>query len=383
VKIGKAETAEWFLFGETRERIYLVETGGKTIPYKSHVIPRIFSKPLKVSEEGGIEGWRSRAWKSGGRSALLHSEGKWYDIEGVRPSEKEWTPGIPRGGDTRNEAENELSIGDLFHQYGQEEGTSALMKPVCLFEYDLKFHGESVCAPVLETLGDLRLSHFLGDYLTAARRAYNQLRNSASSKQEIDRITNRIKDGLTNKIGAWVGFWYRCLEKKKLLWGTTYLENPDGTYSVNSNAGNNNLSAYRLGDGAAIGIVDLDSCSSSDQTAKTLELDRITKRLSIYEMTLHLLKHGTSPVNMSQYQIQQTLASRLYRQIAPPKGIDYYEEIGYGSPLQGIELPKLEELEIIKSFEDGRRGEKPQLIQEKYIANIDEMFHSRPAKKAI
>jgi len=84
---------------------------------------------------------------------------------------------------------------------------------------------------------------------------------------------------------------------------------------------------------------------------------------------------------MSQYQIQQTLASRLYRQIAPPKGIDYYEEIGYGSPFQEIRLPKLEELEIIKSFEDGRRGEKPQLIQEKYIANIDEMFHSRPANK--
>lgn len=374
--MGKPETADWFFFGEARERIFLVGTGGKTIPYKNHDIPRILRKPLKVSEEGSIEGWKSRAWKSGGRSAILNFEGKWFDIEGVRPSEKEWTSGIPRGGDTRKEAENELNLGDLFYQYGQEEGLSALMKPVCLFEYNLKFQGESVCAPVLETLGDLRLSHFLGDYLTAAARAYNQLRNSPSRKAEIDRITEKMKESLTNRIGAWVGFWYRCLDKNGLLWGTTHVKNPDGTYSVNSNAGNNNLAAYRVGDEAAIGIVDLDSCSSSDPTAKTVELDRIRKRLSIYEMTLHLLEHGTSAVNISQYQIVQTLGSRLYEQIAPPKGVNYYEEVGYGDPFEKIELPKLEELEIIRCFEEGRRGVKPELIRGEYVADIDAAFRN-------
>jgi len=370
----KTKTIEGFLFGETREPLYLVETEGKIFPYKNRYVPKIFKKPLMISEKGEIEGWKSKAWKSGGRSALLRYRGRWYDIEGVRPSEKEWTSGIPEGGDTKKEAESELDVGDLFYRYGQENDVSALMKPICLFEYKTKFNGEPVCASVLETVGDLRLSHFLGKYLTVAGNALERLTNVPSREAKADCIINKVKDGLTDKIGQWVGFWYRCLDKNNLVWGTRYVENPDGTYDVYSNAGTNNIAAYRLKDGVAVGITDLDSCAPSEQKLKNLEIDRIKKRLSIFEMTLHILKHGRSGVNISQYQISQVYASRLYTQITPPRGINYFQEVLGYDPLQDFELPRLHELDIIKCFNEGRKGIKPQFIEERCVTNVDEMF---------
>lgn len=371
----KIETIEEFLFGEAREPLYLVETEGKTFPYKEHYVPKIFNKPLMISKNGNIKGWKSKAWKSGGRSALLHYRGKWYDIEGMKPSEKEWTSEIPEGGDTKREAESELNIGDLFHHYGQENNVAALMSPVCLFEYDIKFHGEPVCASVLETLGDLRLSHFLGKYLTIIRNTFEKLkRNDLSRDGKIDRIISEVKESLTNKIGQWVGFWYRCLDKIGLIWGTSYVQNSDGTYGVNSNSGNNNLTFYRLNNGVAVGITDLDSCAPSEQTLRDLEIDRIRKRLSIFEMALHILKHGNSAVNISQYQVSQIYASKLYTQINPPKGINYFQEVLGHDPLQDFELLRLDELDIIRCFNDGRKGTKPEFIEERHIANIDEIF---------
>jgi len=370
----KLGTIEGFLFGEAREPLCLIETEGKTLPYKEYYIPKIFKKPLMIFEGGKIEGWKSKAWKSGGRSALLYYKGKWYDIEGVRPSEKEWTPEVPEGGDTRKEAESELNVGDLFYCYGQENNIHALMKPVCLFEYNMKFHGEPICAPVLETLGDLRLAHFLGKYLTVAGNAFERLKNDSPREKKIDRITGKVKEKLTNKIGLWVGFWYRCLDKNNLVWGTRYVENPDGTYDVYSNSGTNNLAAYRLKDGVAVGITDLDSCTPSEQKLKDLEIDRIKKRLSIFEITLHVLTHGKSAVNISQYQVSQVYASRLYTQITPPKGINYFQEVLGYDPLQELELPRLDELDIIKCFNEGKNGKKPEFIDEKCIVNIDNMF---------
>jgi len=366
------DTIEGFLFGEVREPLSLIKIEGKTFPYKNCYIPKIFRKPLKVSNKGGIKGW-----KSGGRSALIFYRGKWYDAQGVRPSEKEWVQGIPKGGDTKTEAENELKAGDLFFNYGQKNHVPALMKPICLFEYsNIKFQGEPVYAAVLETKGDLRLSHFLGNYLTAAANAYNRLKNDPSREAKINQITNNIKDGLTNKIGQWVGFWYRCLDENNLLWGTSYEEKPDKTYILNSNAGNNNLTLYRLNNGVAVGIVDLDGLQTAERKSKKLEVDRIKKRLSIFEVTLYLLKLGKSTINISQYQFLQTWASKLYTQITPPKGINIYQEqYGY-DPLQELELPKIDDLDIIACFNNGRRGIKPESIKETYITNIDKIFLS-------
>lgn len=373
--VMKKESIEWFLFGEPRDPLYLIKTDGKSLPYRDCCIPEIFRKPLIISATGEVKGWKSKAFKSGGRSALVYHEGKWYDLEGVRPSEKEYMPRVPVGGNSLVEAKNELNVGSLFFDYAEENKVQALMKPVCLFEYSkIQFEGEPVYASVLETKGDLRLSHFFGDYSIAAQKAYNRLKKDRSRDVKIDRITNKIKDKLTNKIGQWTGFWYRCLEKNNLIWGTRYAEDPYGTYAVNSNSGNNNLAAYRLNDNVAVSIIDLDSCQYSDKKIKDLELDRIKKRLSIWEVTLHLLKYGKSAVNISQYHVSQTYASRIYTKIKPPKGINYFQEtLGY-DPLQELEIPKMDKLGIIKSFNDGRQGVKPEPIQERYITNVKEMF---------
>ena len=156
--------------------------------------------------------------------------------------------------------------------------------------------------------------------------------------------------------------------------GNKLCQNADGTYNANSNAGNNNLAAYRLNGGVVIGINDLDGYVIPDQNKRNIEIDRIKKRLSIWEATLHLLKHGKSVTNISQYQILQTYASRLYTRITPPTGINYFQEaLGY-DPLQDIELPKIGEFNIIKCFNDGRNGKKPDMIDERYITNIKEFF---------
>lgn len=359
-----------FLFGEVKEPLFLAETEGKIVPYNNHNVPEIFRKPLIVSEKGTIRGW-----KSGGRSALIHFKGKWYDIEGVRPSGKEWLPGLPEGGNTELEAKNELKAGSLLFCYGQKNGVTPLTKPICLFEYSkMKFQGEPLYAAVLETRGDLRLSYFLGDYLTAAAEAYERLKNDSGREAKIDRISQRIKNGLTNKIGQWTGFWYRCLDENNLLWGTSYNEEADKTFSLNSNAGNNNLTFYRVNHGVAVSIIDLNGLRVSEQKAKTLEIDRIKKRLSIYEMTLHILKLGKTATNISQYQFAQTWASKMYKEIAPPRGLNIYEEqYGY-DPLQELGLPRIDELEITQSFDKGREGAKPELIEEKYVLSIDKMF---------
>jgi len=373
--VKKTGTIEWFLFGESRVPLYLIKTDGKSLPYKDSHLPEIFRKPLIISATGKVKGWKSKAFKSGGRSALVYHKGKWYDLEGVRPSHNEHMPGVPEGGNSLEEAENELRVGSLFFDYGQENQVQALMKPICLFEYSkIKFEGEPVCASVLETKGDLRLSHFFGDYSTVGQEAYDRLKNDRSREAKIDQITNKIKERLTNKIGQWTGFWYRCLEKNNLIWGTRYVENPDGTYNVNSNSGNNNLAAYRLNDEVAVSIIDLDSCQYSDQKLKDLEIDGIKKRLSIWEVTLHLLKYGKSAVNISQYLVSQTYASRLYTQITPPKGINYFQEVLGYNPLQELEIPEMDRLDIIKCFNDGREGAKPEPIEERCITNFKEMF---------
>jgi len=371
MKIGKRmDTIEGFLFSEVRESLSLIETEGKTIPYKNSFVPKILRKPLIVSDKGEIKGW-----KSGGRSALVYYRGKWYDLEGVKPSGKEWVPGVPEGGDTKLEAENELKAGALFSKYGKKNNIPALTEPICLFEYSkIKFKEEPVYASVLETKGDLRLSYFLGTYLTAAEKAYNRLKDDPSREAKIDQIINKIKAGLTNKIGQWVGFWYRCLDENNLLWGTSYEKKPDKMYILNSNAGNNNLTLYRLNDRVAVSIVDLNGLRTSEEKSKSLEIDRIKKRLSIFEMTLYILKRGRSGMNISQYQVLQTWASKLYKEITPPKGINIYQEqYGY-DPFEELGLPKIDDLDIIASFNDGRRGIKPELIEETCVTNIYNMF---------
>jgi hypothetical protein len=362
-------TLKRFLLGEAREPLCLAEAEGKTIPCGNGHVPKIFSKPLIVSDRGEINGW-----KSGGRSALLHYEDRWYDLEGVRPSDKEWMLGFPEGGSTRTEAENELKASALFHQYGQNLGIDALTRPVCLFEYSkIQFRGERLYASVLETRGDLRLSHFLGSYLTVAAEAYEKLRNDSNKETKIDKITNDLKSRLTNKIGQWTGFWYRCLDESNLLWGTSYDEKPDKT-TLNSNAGNNNLTFYRFKEGIGVAIVDLNGLRVAEEKTKSLEIDRIKKRLSTFEMTLHLLKHGKSAIDISQYQVLQTWASRLYKSISPPEGVNVYlEQYGY-DPLEELALPQIDELDIIRSFNDGRKGMKPEFIEERCIASIRKMF---------
>jgi len=366
----KSKVAERFLFGEVRDSLYLNETEGKTFPYRDCYVPKIFCKPLIASDRGKI-----KAWKSGGRSALIYYKGVWYDIEGVRPTGKEWEPGVPEGGDKKEEAENELNIGALFFEYGARKKIPALMKPICLFEYsNIKFQGKPLCAPVLQSKGDYRLNNLLGDYLTAAGEAFERLKADSNRDVKIDRIATNTKKRLTNKIGLWVGFWYRCLEENNYLWGTNYVQNADGTYNANSNAGNNNLAAYRLNSGVAIGINDLNGYVIPDQKKRNIEIDRIKKRLSIWEGTLHLLKHGKSVTNMSQYQILQTCASRLYTKITPPTGINYFQEVLGYDPLREIELPEVDDLDIIRCFNDGRNGKKPEFIDEKYITDMKEFF---------
>jgi hypothetical protein len=367
---NKAKGIRWLLFGEVRKPLNLVETDGKTLAYRGCQVPKIFREPLIASAKGEIKGW-----ESGGRSALVHYKGVWYDIEGVRPTGREWELGVPEGGDTKEEAENELNAGALFFDYGEKNEIPALMKPICLFEYsNIKFHGNHLYAPVLASKGDYRLNSLFADYSTAAGEAYERLKDDPNRDAKIDQITINIKEGLTNKIGLWAGFWYRCLEENNHLWGTNYVKNPDGTYNANSNAGNNNLAAYRFNGGVVIGINDLNGYVIPDKNRRNIEIDRIKKRLSIWEATLLLLKHGKSVTNISQYQILQTYASRLYTQITPPTGINYFQEVLGYDPLQEIELPEIDELDIIKCFNDGRSGKKPELIDERYITNVKSFF---------
>jgi hypothetical protein len=383
--IGKTEPIVEFLFGEVREPLYLIKTVGNVFPFMDCYVPKIFREAL-IDRESFLLLWKSlqfsdkrgiKGWKAGGRSGLVYYKGIWYDIEGVRPTEKEWRPGIPEGGDTKEEAENELNAGALFFDYGMKNNIPSLMKPICLFEYtNIKFKGEPLYAPVLTTKGDYRLNNLLGDYLEVAKEAYERLQNLKKPLRDakIDRITDNIKEGLTNKIGQWTGWWYCCLEKNNHLWGTNYVKNPDETYEADSNVGNNNLAVYRLNDGVAIGINDLNGYLVPDQKRRGLEIDRLKKRLSIWEGTLHLLKHGKSAINISQYQTLQTWASKIYTGITPPRGINIFQkEVGY-DPFGEIELPKVDEFDIIKSFNEGRSGKKPELIDERYITNIKEMF---------
>jgi hypothetical protein len=206
-----------------------------------------------------------------------------------------------------------------------------------------------------------------------AAEAYEKLRNDSNKETKIDKITNDLKSRLTNKIGQWTGFWYRCLDESNLLWGTSYDEKPDKT-TLNSNAGNNNLTFYRFKEGIGVAIVDLNGLRVAEEKTKSLEIDRIKKRLSTFEMTLHLLKHGKSAIDISQYQVLQTWASRLYRKISPPEGVNVYlEQYGY-DPLEELALPQIDELDIIRSFNDGRKGMKPEFIEERCIASIRKMF---------
>ena len=65
--------------------------------------------------------------------------------------------------------------------------------------------------------------------------------------------------------------------------------------------------------------------------------------------------------------------------MAPPIGVSYFQKVlGYG-PLQEIELPEIDESDIIRCSINGRSGKKPELIDERHITGIKNFF-MRPNK---
>jgi len=335
---------------ENREQLSLTETEGDVIPYKDCNIPDVLEKPLRVSEEGKLHGW-----KSGERSVLVCYKEKWYKLKGVKPSTQEHSiPGVPRGCQKRSVAERELDASAAISDFGLENGIKAPMSPVCLFKYRASFEGEPVCASVFEVKSDYRLSHFADKFLDAAEKAYRrEERNACTIRQE-----------LTSKIGNWVGFWYRALEQHNLCWGTTNNENSG---EVHTNVGNHNLVAYRVGGGVGIGIVDLDRKETPNETTKKTELDIIRKRLSIFDGALYFLGNGRSAKSIRAY---------YYFQIFASMGLQIYGD-GF-DPFHGVQLPDEDALGIIEHFDEGRKGKIPQPINAKFFTNTEDIFlHKR------
>jgi len=340
-----------FVFDIKRETIYLEPTSGKTIPYNYTEIPYIFKTPLKKSDNiTDLVGT-----SSGDRSALIKSEDEIYKLKGIIPSDRRWEIGdVPFGCLKETSCLNELNASATMNDFGSRNGIQAPMKPVCYFQYEIYFRGEHVSCSVQAIKGEDRLIEYDDRFLFAVEEAFRRnLRNSNKISE--------IREQLTDRIGNWLGFWYGALERANLCWGSIFFNRK----LIDTNVGSHNIVLYPFDNCIGIGLVDFDmSHKNPDKGVREWELDHIKKTLSIYDGMLYFLENGSNVESIRKYFIRQSALSISIQA--------FRDDI---VSFHGVELPKEDDLEIMKHFEEGRGGRPP--------LTIDKEFFTKPEKKIV
>jgi len=344
------------LFNGDVRAVILSECEGATVPYKSN-IPDLFETPVKISDDGNVWGI-----SSGRRSALVYENNEWYKLKGVCPSDKTYqVEDNPLGGQKRSAAIQELDASDLMSEYGRKKGVVAALEPVCYFDYDIPFQGETVCASVLKTRGDMRLSNFYNRFLKTLQHLHENNLNS-------DYTVCSIKKYLTNRIGEWLGFWYGSFEDKDMCWGSVLLDMDRPPYFrvFDTNVGLDNIAIYNVEGGIGISMIDLDRHMETNERIKKFELNRIERMLEIFDGALHFLEYSNNTESILHWILDRWAASL-------GEGLT-----AFSHPEEMFDVALPEEFEIIDYFESGRKGRVPEPIDTEHfvgpIENSIELF---------
>lgn len=339
-----------FVFDIKRETIYLEPTSGKTIPYNYTEIPSIFKEPLKKSDN--ITSLVGIA--SGDRSALIKSEDEIYKLKGIIPSDRKWLVGnIPFGCLKETACLNELGASAAMNDFGSRNGIRAPMKPICYFQYETFFRDEHVSCSVQAIKGDDRLAEYDLRFLLAVEESF---RRKLRNRNKI----SEIRELLTDRIGNWLGFWYGALERANLCWGSKFLKGK----LLDTNVGAHNIVLHPTENGIGIGLVDLDySHKNPNKKVREWELYHIKKILSSYDGTLYFLENGCTLKSIRNYFIYQSTPLVKY-------------EAFKDDSIRGVTPPKEEDLEIIRYFEEGRKGRPPLPIDKEFFTNTEKKIIS-------
>jgi hypothetical protein len=339
-----------FIYSGERSPVYLEQTTGEVIPYEDEEIPNAFKIPLKKSES--ITSTKGIA--SGNRTALVETDGKVYKLKGIIPTNKRYQiEDVPYGCLKETASLNELRASKVMHEFGLKNGIEAPLKPVCYFKYDINFQGEPVSCCVQEARGDDRLE-YQNNFSNIIEKAFNKnLRN----RNKID----DLREQLTNRIGNWMGFWYGSLERANLCWGSTFFSSK----FPETNVGVHNIIIYPVNGGVGVGLIDLDRSDETCKIIKEFELEHIRKNLSCFDGMLYFLENGKKAEYVCRYLINQ-IGSALSLEMWKD-GVD---------PFDGMSLPKEDELDIIKYFEKGRKGDKPLPIDKEFFTDREKKIMS-------
>jgi hypothetical protein len=337
-----------FIFEGKRGSVYLEPTNGKVIPYGINEIPPTFKIPLKKSST--VTSIRGVA--SGDRTALMSSQNKRYKLKGIIPSNNGYEEeDVPYGCLKETACLRELNAAQVMTDFGLKKRIPSPLKPVGHFQYETFFQDEHVSCCVEEVKGDDRLEECHGKFLSTLEEAF---RRGYRDKEKI----SEVREQFTNRIGNWVGFWCGALEKANLCWGSIFYH----PVSPQTNVGSHNIVLYPVDRGVGVGLVDLDkSHKDPSEKVRNWELDHIRKELSLYDGMLHFLENGTKAEAIRNYFIHQLAAS--INLPAFRKGFD---------PFYGVSPPEEGEMEIIKCFEEGRKGVKPLPIEKDFFTNPEE-----------
>jgi hypothetical protein len=337
-----------FIFEGSRSPVYLEPTNGKVVPYGINEVPPTFKIPLKKSSAVTC----IRGVASGERTALMDSQNKRYKLKGIIPSNNGYEEeDVPYGCLKETACLRELDAAQAMTDFGLKKEIPSPLKPVGHFQYETFFQDERVSCCVEEVKGDDRLGQCNGKFLPTLEKAF---RRGYRNKEKI----SEVREQFTNRIGNWMGFWYGALENANLCWGSIFYH----PIAPQTNVGSHNIVLYPVDRGVGVGMVDLDkSHKGPSEKVRDWELDHIRKELSLYDGTLHFLEKGTKSEAMRNYFIHQLAAS--INLPAFRKGFD---------PFYGVNPPKEGEMEIIKCFEEGRRGVKPIPIEKDFFTNPEE-----------
>ncbi|NIO44724.1 MAG: hypothetical protein GTN36_04185 [Candidatus Aenigmarchaeota archaeon] len=337
-----------FIFEGGTGKTYLEGTSGDTVSYNNNEIPPLFRTPLKKSDVvTSIVGV-----PSGERTALIETGGEVYKLKGIIPTNRAYEEeGVPFGCMKESSCLSELNASQVMSDFGKKNGVESALEPVSYFRYGISFEGEPVCCPVQIVRGDNRLEIIHIKMLEIIEEAFRKnLRNK-------DKISS-IKERFTSKIGNWIGFWYGSLERSNLCWGSIFF---DLAYPQ-TNVGDHNVVLYPSDGGVAIGLVDLDkSHKNPGERVKDFELELIKKELALSDGLLYFLERGKKIETIHNYHIHQTASCINLN--AFRKGFD---------PFHGTPLPNEDELEILKHFEDGRKGKIPEPIDKEFFTKTKE-----------
>jgi hypothetical protein len=337
-----------YIYEQNLGKRYLERTTGEVVSYNGNEIPTLFKTPLKKSDLDSIV-----AVPSGQRSAIIETEGEVYKLKGIIPSNRKYEEeGVPFGCLKESSCLAELNASWVMTDFGNKKGVKPPLEPALYFRYGISFEGEPVCCSVQKVGGEDRLVVVGHNLMNTAEAAF---KNNLRDGEKISEIRQRF----TNRIGEWLGFWYGSLERANLCWGTIYF----GSKAPQTNLGIHNIVLYPVDGGIGLSMVDLDkSYMHPSDRVKEYEINHIRKDLASFDSALYFLENGKHSSSIAAAYLQK-MTSPHYPSGLFKKGSD---------PFHGVLLPKDDDLEIIKHFEQGRKGKIPEPIEKEFFTETKE-----------